>query len=135
MKTGVWTKSVFKKLPQLAQMVYYSREYEEGKQQQKRTKEKAQALVMAVKTSTNQPEEKNAQSNTGEKGWAYYHCGKEQHLKRSCPQASKLRPLSIRSVRDHIGGDTALRGTGPRGQALRTIRTEGAQGSPHKLPS
>ena len=58
MKTGVWTKSVFKKLPQLAQMVYYSREYEEGKQQQKRTKEKAQALVMAVKTAMNQPERK-----------------------------------------------------------------------------
>ena len=50
-----------KKLLQLAQMVYYSREYEEGKQQQKRTKEKAQALEITVETVMNQPEEKNSQ--------------------------------------------------------------------------
>ena len=36
MKTGVWTKSIFKKLLQLAQMVYYGREYEvENKRQKK----------------------------------------------------------------------------------------------------
>ena len=65
---------------QLAQMVYYSREYEEEKRQQKRTKGKAQALVMAVKTSMNQPEEKNAQRKPGENGWACYYYGKEGHL-------------------------------------------------------
>ena len=80
MKTDVWTKSVFKKLLQLVQTVYYSREYEEEKRQQKRTKGKAQALVMAVETSINQSEEKNAQRNPGEKGWACYYGGKEGHL-------------------------------------------------------
>ena len=29
MKTGVWTKAVFKKLLQLAQMVYHGKEYKE----------------------------------------------------------------------------------------------------------
>ena len=44
---------------------------------------------MAMKTVLKQPE-KNAQGDPGEKGWACYYCGKEGHLKRDCPQASKL---------------------------------------------
>ena len=68
-------------LLQLAQTVYYSREYEEEKRQQKRTKENTQALVMAVKNVMNQPEEKNVQRNPGEKGQACNYCGKEGHLK------------------------------------------------------
>ena len=40
--------------------------------QQKRTKEKAQALEMAGKTAMSQPEEKNAQRSPGEKGLACY---------------------------------------------------------------
>ena len=43
--------------------------------------------------------------------------------------------LPVWSVRDHNGGETAPRGVDFRGQALKTIRTEGALGSPHKLPS
>ena len=43
--------------------------------------------------------------------------------------------LPVWSVKDHPGGQTAPRGTGLRGQTLRTIRTEGAQGSPHMLLS
>ena len=43
--------------------------------------------------------------------------------------------LHVWSARDHTGGETALRSIGLRGQTLKTIRTEGAQGSPHKLPS
>ena len=50
-----------------------------------------------------------------------------RHL--SCPL------LPVQSVKDHTGGETAPRGIGPRDRALKTIRTEGAQGSPHKLPS
>ena len=46
----------------------------------KEQKGKAQALVMAVETSINQSEEKNAQRNPGEKGWACYYGGKEGHL-------------------------------------------------------
>jgi len=47
----------------------------------------------------------------------------------SCPQ------LCVWSARDHTGGETAPRGIGFRSWTLKTIRTEGAQGSPHKLPS
>ena len=55
-------------LLQLAQTVYYGREYEEKKERQKKTKEQAEALVMAV-TKNKQPE-KNAQRDPGEKIWA-----------------------------------------------------------------
>ena len=123
------------KLLRLAQTLYYSRKYEEEKQWQKRTKEKAQAIVMAVKTVMNQLKEKNAQRNPGEKGRACYYCGKDGHLKRSCSQASKLPLAACLVMKEHIGVENAPRGVGPRGQALRTIRTEGAQGPPHKLPS
>ena len=41
--------------------------------------------------------------------------------------------LHVRSARDHTGGETALRSIGFRGQTLKTIRTEGDRGSPHKL--
>ena len=75
-------------LLQLAQTVYYDREYEEKKERQKKTKELAEALVMAVRTILKQPE-KNAQRDPGEKGRACYYCGKEGHLKWNCPQASK----------------------------------------------
>ena len=43
--------------------------------------------------------------------------------------------LRVQSARDHTGRETAPRGIGFRGQTLKTIRTEDAQGSPHKLPS
>ena len=46
------------------------------------------------------------------------------------------RPLlPVRSAKDHTGGETALRGGGPRGRGLRTVGTEGARGSPHQLLS
>ena len=53
-------------LLQLAQTVYYGREYEEKKERQKKTKEQAEALAMAMKTVLKQPE-KNAQRDPGEK--------------------------------------------------------------------
>ena len=64
---------------QLAQTVYYGREYEE-KRGKKKTKEKAEAFALAMKNVLKQPE-KNAQRDSGEKGWACYYCGKEGHLK------------------------------------------------------
>ena len=121
-------------LLQLAQTVYYGREYEEKKERQKKTKEKAEAFAMAMKNVLKQPE-KNAQRGPGEKGWACYYCGKEGHLKQDCPQASKPPRLHVRSARDHTGGKTAPKGIGFRGQTLKRIRTEGAQGYPHKLLS
>ena len=45
------------------------------------------------------------------------------------------RPLlPVQSVKDHTGGETALRGVGPRGRGLRTIGTEGARGVPTQAP-
>ena len=78
-------------LLQLAQTVYYCREYEEKKGRKRQ--EKVEAFTMAMKNALKQPE-KNAQRDPGEKGWACYYCGKEGHLKRDCPQASKLSPAS-----------------------------------------
>ena len=75
-------------LLQLAQTVYYGREYEEKKERQRKTKEQVEAFPLAMKTILKQPG-KNAQRDPGEKGWACYFCGKEGHLKRDCPQASK----------------------------------------------
>ena len=60
--------------------------------------------------------------------------------RRGISSGIALRPLSrprlhVRSARDYTGGETAPRGVGLRGLALKTIRTEGARGFPHKLPS
>ena len=54
-------------LLELAQTVYYGREYEEKKERQKKIKEQAEAFAMAMKTVLKQPE-KNAQKDPGEKG-------------------------------------------------------------------
>ena len=121
-------------LLQLAQMVYCGREYEEKKERQRKTKEKAETFAMAMKNALKQPE-KNAQRDPGEKGWACYNCGR-----RGTPSGIALRQLShrrlhVRSAKDHTGRETALRGLGLRGRTLKTIRSEGARGSPHKLPS
>ena len=89
---------------------------------------------MALRSALKQPEE-NAQRDPGEKGWTCYYCGKEGHLKRDCPQASKPPRLHVRSAKDNTGRETAPRSVGLWGQTLKTIKTEGAWGSPHKLPS
>ena len=88
---GIWTKSVLNNLSQLAQPVYYGREYEEKKERQKKTKEQVEAFAMAVRTVLKQPQ-KTVQRDPGEKGWACYYCGKEGHLKQEYPQASKPLP-------------------------------------------
>ena len=108
-------------LLKLVQTVYYGREYEEKKERQKRTKEQAEALAMAMKTVLKQPE-KISQRDPGEQdGLAI---------------TVESRPrLHVWSVRDHTGRETAPRGIGFRDQALKTIWTEGAQESPHNLPS
>ena len=113
----VWTKSVLDNLLQLAQTVYYGREYEEKNERQRKTKEQAEAFTTeafttAMKTVLKQPE-KNAQRDPGEKGWACYYCGKEGHLKQDCPQASKPPPYPhVWFAKDHTGRETAPRGIG-----------------------
>ena len=100
----------------------------------KRTSRKTEAPTMAVRSALKKPE-KNAQSNSGEKGWTWYYCGKDGHLKQDCPQASKL-PLAPGPVcKRPYGEETVLCGVGPRGQTLKTIRAEGSQGSPDKHTS
>ena len=113
-------------LLQLAQTGYYGREYEEKKERQKKTKEQAEALAMAMRSILKQPE-KNAHRDPGEKGWVCYYCGKEGHLKQNCPQTSKPPPAPW-SAKDHTARETAPRAIGFR--ALKTIRTEGAWGGP-----
>ena len=46
---------------------------------------------MAVRNVLKQLE-KNAQRDTGEKGWDCYYCANEGQLKWDCPQASELSP-------------------------------------------
>ena len=77
-------------LLQLAQSIIVGN-MRKRKKGRERRKEKVEALAMAVKTVLKQPE-KNAQRDTGEKGWACYCCGKEEHPKQDCPQASKPPP-------------------------------------------
>ena len=43
--------------------------------------------------------------------------------------------LHVRSAKDHTARQSAPRGIGLWGQTLKTIRTEGARGTPHKLLS
>ena len=78
-------------------MMYYGREHEEENRRKKRTRQKTEAPTMAVRSALKQPE-KNAQRNPGKKGRTYYYCGKEGHLKRDGPQASKPPPGSMSSL-------------------------------------
>ena len=80
---------------QLAQTVYYGREYEGKKERKRKAKEQAEAFAVAMRTVLKQSEN-NAQRDPGEKGWACYYCGKEGHLKRDCRQASKPPPAPCR---------------------------------------
>ena len=89
---------------------------------------------MSVRTALKQLE-KNTRRDLGEKGWLAITVER-----RGASIGIALRHLShprlhVRSARDCTGGETAFRGVGPRGHTLKTIRTEGARESPHKLPS
>ena len=85
---------------------------------------------MVMRTLLKQPE-KNAQRDPGEKGWACYYCGKEVHLKRNCPQASKPPPAPCSVCkRPHWKRDYPQR---RRFQGLDSQRQSGLKvpGGPH----
>ena len=124
----------FDNLLQLPQTVYYGREYEEKKEGQKKAKEQAEALVTTGRTILKQPEKMPRGTQLKKDGLAITVEGRGTSSKIALRHLS--RPLlHVRSARDHTGGQTALRSVGFRGWTLKTIRTEGARGSPHKLPS
>ena len=90
MKTGVWTKSVFKNLLKLAQMVYHSKEYKE-ESRRKKTDKRMKPQQWLLDQLWNRLR-KSAQSNLGEKGGTCYYGGNRGISSWICPQASKLRP-------------------------------------------
>ena len=86
--------------------VYYGREYEEKKERQKKTKEKAEAFAMAIKNVLKQPEKMPRGAQVKRDGLAtaverrgtssgialrhlsrpWLHVCKGLHWKRDCPQ-------------------------------------------------
>ena len=86
---------------------------------------------MAIRTAKKQPEEKMARGTPVKRGGLAITV-ERRGISAGLPRASKP-PLAPCPVEDHTGEKTALRGLGPRGQTLKTIGTEGAQGSPHEL--
>ena len=95
-------------LLQLAQTVYYGREYEEKKERQRKTKEKAEALTMAMKTFLKQPEKMPRGTQVKRDGLAI------AVERRGISSGIALRHLSrppphVLSARDHPGGDCPQR--------------------------
>ena len=66
-------------LLQLAQAIFYGKEYEERMERQKETKGQTEALIMVVRIVLRQPE-KSAQRDSGGKGQICYGCGKERKV-------------------------------------------------------
>ena len=90
---------------------------------------------MVVKDTVKQPEEKKPRGTQVKRDGLAITVER-----RGTSSGIALRHLSrprlhVRSAKDHTGRETAPRGVGLRGRTLKTIRTEGARGSPHKLPS
>ena len=134
LKQGYGPNQSLDTLLQLAQTVYYGREYEEKKERQEKTKEQAEALAMAMKMILKQPEKMSRGTQVKRAGPAI------TVERRGTSSGIAFRHLShswlhVPSAKDHTGRETAPRGAGFRGQTLKTIRTESARGSPHKLPS
>ena len=121
-------------LLQLAQTVYYGREYEEKKERQRKTKKQVKAFTMAMKPFLNSLRKMPRGTQLKRDGHAI------TVERRGTSSGIALRHLShprlhVWSAKDHTGRETAPRGVGLQGQTLKTIRTEGAQRSPHNLPS
>ena len=125
-------------LLQLAQTVYYGREYEKNKEWQTKTKEQIEALAMAMRTILkmflNSLRKIPRGTQVKRNGLAI------TVERRGISSRIALRHLSrpwlhVQYAKDHTRRETAPRGVGFRGRTIKTNRTEGAQGSPLKLPS
>ena len=120
-------------LLQLAQTVYYSRDYEKKKGRE-RPRYRRKLLWWLLKLFLNSLRKMPRGTQVKRDGLAI------TVERRGISSGIALRHLScprlhVWSARDHTGGETAPRGVGFRGWTLKTIRTEGAQGSPQKLLS
>ena len=74
-------------LLQLAQTVYYGREYEEKKGRKRQRKRQKPSKWLFLNSLRKMP-----RGTQVKRDGACYYCGKEGHLKRDCPQASKPPP-------------------------------------------
>ena len=111
MKTGVWTKSVFKKLLQLAQMVYYGREYEEDNKRQKKNQTDAPTMGLDLLWNSLRKMPRGTRVKTDGLAITVERRGISSGIALrllNCPQ------LHAQSLKDHNGEETALRGVDPR---------------------
>ena len=97
------------------------------------TKEQAEALVTTGRTILKQPEKMPRGTQLKKDGLAITVEGRGTSSKIALRHLSHPW-LHVWSAKDHTGRETAPRGIGFGGQTLKTIRTEGAQESPHRLP-
>ena len=117
-------------LLQLAQTVYYGRKYEEKKKRQKKTKEKAEAFAMAINSLRKMP--RGAQVKRDGLAITVERRGTSSGIAlRHLSRPGSMSSLQRTTLEERL----PPRGVGLQGQTLKTIRTEGARGSPHKLPS
>ena len=119
---------------QLAQTVYFGREYEEKKERQRKTKEQVKAFTMAMKPLLNSLRKMPRGTQVKRDGLAITVERRGTSSGIALGHLSRPR-LHVWSAKDHTGRETAPRGVGLQGQILKTIRTEGARGSPQKLPT
>ena len=93
-------------LLQLAQTVYYGREYEEKKERQRKTKEQEEAFAMAMKTVLKQPE-KNAQGTQVKRDGLAITVERRRTSSGIALKHLSHPRLHVWSAKDHTGGETA----------------------------
>ena len=89
---------------------------------------------MAMKNVFKQPE-KDAQRDPGKRDGLVVTMERKGISSRIALRHLSRPWIHVQSAKDHTGEETALQGVGPGSWTLKTVRTEGALGSPHKLPS
>ena len=96
------------KLLQLAQTVYYSREYEEEKSRQKRSRQKTEAPTMAVTPAVRNSLRKMPRGTQVKKDRLVITV-ERRGIARGISLRHLSRPrLQVQSAKDHTGDETAL---------------------------